>query len=186
MLPGLTERTLAGLLAVILQVPSVGAQSGFSIVESIAKGWSIERPVEWGLLDDPNGLAALIAPEGAAMCGVHSASQPPTTELKRFTDDLLAATAAELKLKHGIRSQVTTRRTLQLRSGEPAVEMQVDLVPGGRSRRLFTLGANGWAHVVDCETTTELWAFHQADFEHVMGSFRLLGGKRAAGSAPAP
>lgn len=175
MLPGLAERTIAGLLAVMLQAPPVDAQARFSVFESIAKGWSIERPVGWGLLDDPDGLAALIAPEGAALCGVHSASRPPTADLKRFTDDLLASTAAELKLRHGIRSQVTTRRTIRLGSGETAVEVLVDLIPGGRSRRLFTLGANGWAYVVDCETSTERWAFHQAEFEHVIRSFRLLG-----------
>jgi hypothetical protein len=175
MLAGLAERTIAGLLAVMLQAPPVDAQAGFSAFESIAKGWSIERPVAWGLLDDPAGLTALIAPEGAALCGVHSASRPPTSDLNRFTDDLLAATAAELKRKHGIHSQVSRRRTLRLSSGEPAVEVLVDLVPGARSRRLFTLGGNGWAHVVDCETSTDLWPSHQVEFEHVIRSFRLLG-----------
>ena len=172
-MPGLAERSAAATLALLLQAPDGATQVQYAPFESTAKGWSIDRPLHWGLLDDPSGPTLLIAPGEAAICGVHTASQP-ATDLQGFTARFLSSTEQYLRLNHGLRSQLKARRSLRLSSGEAAIDVLVELHPGGRTRRLFVLAADGRGHVVDCETSVELWSSHQAVFERVFRSFRLL------------
>lgn len=173
-MPGLAERAAAAALALLLQAPNGAAQPQYAPFESTVKGWSIDRPLHWGLLDDPGGPTLLIAPGEAAICGVHTAFRPPATDLQGFTDRFLSGTEQYLRLNHGLRSQLKARRSLRLSSGEAAIDVLVELHPGGRARRLFVLAADGRGHVLDCETSIELWSNHQAVFERVFRSFRLL------------
>ena len=174
------------MLSLVLQAPEGATQPQFAPFESTVKGWAIERPVRWAILDDPGGPTLLIAPGETAICGIHTATDAGP-DLASLSERFLRSSERYLRQKHGLASRVVARRPRRLGSGEPAVDVIVELTPGGRARRLFTLAPNGWGHVVDCETSTELWSSHEAVFERLFRSFRLVGTPAAqAAEAGAP
>ncbi len=106
------------------------------------------------------------------MCGVYSGGMTQCS-LDGLTESLLEGYAQELRQGAGLASRVVDRKKVLLASGELASDVTVDLIPGGRSRRLFAIANNGSVLVADCETYAEKWQKYQGYFDHVLRSLRI-------------
>jgi hypothetical protein len=148
------------------------AQSEFILHENRWQGWSISYPRDWRQKEDGAGNAQFISASGDAVCGVHVANSPPAS-VYTLTDRVLSGQASFLKEHSRIESIVVSRKKISLTSGEPATDVVVDLMPGGRSRRIFSIADSGRAYMIDCETYVPLWQTYQDIFDKMILSFRI-------------
>ena len=106
------------------------------------------------------------------MCGIHLGGKAQGS-LDELTNSLLAAYANSLSQGDGLASRVIHRNKVLLKSGELASDVTVDLIPGGRSRRLLAITSSGDILIVDCETYVEQWQKYQNFFDQILKSFRV-------------
>jgi hypothetical protein len=132
--------------------------------------WSVSYPDTWTLDDSNVNLVVIKPPSDVGMCGVHSASARFTTVGEfadltlRFTRDIFEA--------RGLKQEVTSRRERALADDVPVVDVAVDIVPGGRGRRVFVLW-RGRGILIDCESHVKNWSSLENQYDQIISSFTL-------------
>ena len=104
------------------------------------------------------------------MCGIHS-GQVRFTRVTEFSDFMLEFNRKTLEAQ-GMKHRILSREQSSLLGGEPVVDVLVDIVPGGRSRRLFVLHRDTGI-VVDCENYVQNWPLVEGHYDAIISSFAL-------------
>ncbi|MFM2159148.1 MAG: hypothetical protein RLZZ124_1622 [Cyanobacteriota bacterium] len=170
-----TSTALAGCSAAALiaclgnPATSQGAPRGQPHIDR-KYGWSITYPSDWRVAQ--KGYTEFTPKSNDAVCGVHVATRPPATT-NQLTDAVLATMARNLERDSGLKTTVLARKTVKLLSGQSANDVLVDLIPGGRSHRLFVVAENGRGYLIDCETYLAKWHDYQSIFESFIQSLRI-------------
>ena len=107
---------------------------------------------------------------GLALCGVH-VNVVTHKSLKSYVDFSLAYGKKYLE-SMGSRQVVRGRRSVKTPTGWQGIEVQLDILPGGRSRRIY-LFEEPIAYGIDCETAAEKWSEFSSDFDMIQRSFDL-------------
>jgi hypothetical protein len=152
----------------------LGAAAAWPTASSASEGWSLTYPPGWRLQQSAGAALTIVTPDGDGACGVHAWSRSLYASLDDFTYAALALVAANLLSKENLVSRLLWQRPVTLASGEPAREVLVDLLPGGRSHRLLSVSARGQAFALDCEAELEDWPRYGPQFERMIRSFRIL------------
>ncbi len=169
--------TTAGLLLslglVILQAPFVaGAQQteSYRLYTNSTYRWSISYPPNWTVDDKDPTFVRILSSEDNAQCGIHSGSVRFKT-VDEFTDFMLAHTGQTLAEK-GFMSIILAQRRISLPNDIIGNDVLVDILPGGKSRRIFSL-ADGQGYIINCETAAKNWGKLEPFFERIISSFTL-------------
>ena len=132
--------------------------------------WSISYPSNWTVDDKNPAFVRILSSADNALCGIHTVSVR-SKSLDEFTDLMLAQTEQFLKQK-GLVSVILSRRRISLPNDIAGYDVLVDILPGGRSRRIFVL-ADGQAYALDCETYAKNWEKFEPFFKRIINSFTL-------------
>lgn len=132
--------------------------------------WRIAYPGDWKA--EQKGHTEFTPESKEAVCGVHIVTKRSPMTTNQLTDEMLGVYARYLS-ENGVKSKVLSRRKVSLLSGESANDVLVDLVPGGRSRRLFVASKNGLGYLIDCETYASKWQQYEYIFESFFKSFSI-------------
>src|SRR2546427_11375622 len=132
--------------------------------------WSISYPADWTLDNRDPRFVRILSPADKpwGLCGIHSGS-PRVTTLDEFTDFLLADNKRRFK-ERGLLFAISARRPISLPNGIIGNDVLADILPGGRSRRIYVL-ADGRGLIVDCETYARLWRELEPVFNRIINSF---------------
>jgi hypothetical protein len=134
-------------------------------------GWSVRYPAEWSLNSaDPSSIH-FVSPGNEGMCSVLTSSVR-FTSVDALAESLLSSASRTLQNSKGLTTVIVSRRHIKLQSGISGVDILVNLVPGGRSRRVFFLFGNT-AIVVDCEGYAATWGRVSRAIERIIGSLNL-------------
>ena len=123
------------------------------------------------MIDDNPSYVTFILPSALARCGVHTARVRFET-LDELTDVLLAQTERTTFERTSLESKTVSRRRIKLANDIVGNDVIVNITPGGRSRRVFSL-VDGIAYVIDCETYSIFWERTAAEFDLIIRSFTV-------------
>jgi hypothetical protein len=129
--------------------------------------WSVAYPEFWRPDDTGRGWVKLS--RGMAIVGVHTATDVSGKSLDEVADAWLRGWEQHV----GTKVEVVARRRLAL-SGLTAIEVVHHIGSGvvGKSRKIF-LVVKDRAFLIDAETYLEAWPIFEADFNHIVDSFRV-------------
>lgn len=131
--------------------------------------WSVSYPKGWKI-DDRDPSYVRISYKNTGLCGIQTSSLRFET-LDLFTDFMLDGTAQKL-LDKGLFSVTASRKRISLPNGQVGNDVLVDLVPGGRSRRVFVL-THGQGFIIDCEADWRDWKKVESSYDLIVTSFTL-------------
>lgn len=132
-------------------------------------GWSIDYPQGWWVDPADPAFVRFQDPGDGALVGVHVKQTDLPLEV---IVDKMAAYEEQYHRGRGLTMTVSSRRQVALSDGTPAVDLVVEIAPGGRSHQLYTAKAGKMFHV-DAETYATSWDKFSADFDRMLGSFQL-------------
>ena len=132
-----------------------------------ANGWSIDYPDGWRVDPANPAFVQFHDPEGGALVGVHVT--PTELPLNSVVDNALAF-EEQYDRRSGLTMTVSSRRQITLPDGTPAVDVIVEISPGGRSHQLYTV-KGGKAYDVNAETYVTSWDKFSPDFDRMLTSF---------------
>jgi hypothetical protein len=146
--------------------PDPGAAGGQTYSHP-AYRWSVSYPAGWKLdASNPAGVR-LLAPDGSALCGIHSAEVRFRT-LEEHVDFSLAHSEKYFK-ERGVMLTGTGKRPLPLPNDIAGIEVITDMSNGGRSRRVYAF-TEPVGYVIDCETYTGSWEKFEPVFARIIAS----------------
>jgi hypothetical protein len=158
-----------GALLTIVALRSAFAETELVYTNPIY-GWSMKYPANWSLDSSDVAFVRILSPENDGVCGVLT-GPVQFKSAEEFTDFMLAHSAQTFK-RRGLEVAISSRQQIVLLSGITGTNVLVEIVPGGRSRRIFVL-ADGNGLVVDCETYAANWQKLAPTFDRIMGSIDL-------------
>lgn len=150
----------------VLSPPSPAA--GLQHYVDAANNWSIDYPDGWRVDPANPAFVQFHDPEDGALVGVHV---KPTDQPLNIVVDNSLAFEEQYHRQSDLTMTVSSRQQIALPDGTPAVDLVVEIVPGGRSHQLFVVKA-GKAYSVNAETYVATWDKFSADFDRMLGSFR--------------
>ncbi len=133
--------------------------------------WSIRYPNDWTMNSSDPSFVKIQPPVDSALVGIHCTTVNYTS-LDDFVNFVLAHNEGYFKQK-GQTMVVMTRRSTYLPNGVPAVDVIVEIRPGGKSRRIYVL-VDKQAFLVDAETYIEKWDMFHPYFDRMISSFTVL------------
>lgn len=157
--------TAVVLVAVLSPPPQVSASPNRYV--DAANGWSIDYPDGWRVDPANPAFVQFHDPEDGALVGVHV--KPTDLPLNTLVDDVLAY-EVEYDRRSGLTTTVSSRRQTALSDGTPAVDVVIEISPGGRAHHLYTV-KNGKAYTVNAETYVTSWDKYSPDFDRMLTSF---------------
>lgn len=134
-----------------------------------AYSWSISYPIDW-MIDKTDQGNVRVFHKKDALCGVYSASVA-FKALDEFTDYMEDGHAQRL-LDKGLLSVLLSRQNISLPNEVVGNDVLSDLVPGGRSRRVYIL-TNGRGFAIDCEAAAKDWGKVESSYDLIIKSFAL-------------
>jgi hypothetical protein len=105
-----------------------------------------------------------------ALCGIHSFAWDHD-DIAEFVDYVIAYEEGYFKSR-GQTYVVLSRQEITLASGISGIELVVEIGPGGKSRRVYTLDANS-VYLIDCETNLSDWLKLESTYDQIINSFTL-------------
>jgi hypothetical protein len=147
--------------------PDTAAGSGTQSYANPAYPWSVSYPVGWNIDASKANDVRLLAPDGSALCGIHSA-EVRFKAADEYADFMLAFNERHFK-ERGVMLTGTGKRPMALAGGVTGIEVITDMSNGGRSRRVFVL-AEPLGYVIDCETYTGSWERYEPVFARIIAS----------------
>jgi hypothetical protein len=134
--------------------------------------WKVSYPEGWKVKNEGSTFVKIISPSGTALCGFHSQTNPGRFKtVDEFTEFMLAQTEGFLR-QRGFMQRVANGRQISLPNNITGTDVLVDIVPGGRSRRIFVL-AKDRILCIDCETYAGDWEKLSETFERIISSFTV-------------
>lgn len=130
-------------------------------------GWSIDYPAGWQVDASDPAFVEMYDPDKQALVGVHVI--PIALPLNTFVDRSMAF-EEQYERKQGLTWSLSSRRSTSLSDGTPAVDVVVEIMPGGRSHQLYAV-KSGKAFEVNAETYVTSWDRFSTDFDRILGSF---------------
>lgn len=127
--------------------------------------WTVIYPAKWKRHRQDSITVKFLPANGLALCCIHVLAVRYKS-LKSFVDFSLAY-SKKSPTNQGPRQMVRSRRPVTTQTGKQGIEVLLDFVPGGRSRRLY----EPLAYVIDCETYAEKWPGYSSDFNMIQRSF---------------
>lgn len=143
--------------------------------------WSLAYPQGWSFDDTDATSVRFQASSGFTRCEVHSSSAGFAT-LEEFAGSALEQTRQTFEQLR-LTQVVQERNSVNLPSGEAAIDVVLAIGEGAMSHRLYALDKNS-AYAVDCGTSSVNWPQFKAVFEQIVRSFTLL--PLDASASPAP
>lgn len=157
---------IVSALALGILLVTQAALAGSSVVEG--KDWNTVLPAGWTIQRPDNITTELWSGDRTALCGIHVGGTRFATS-EEFAAFMMDFTKKGL-MNQGLLQMQLSYEKVETKSGLGGIEALVDIVPGGRSKRLFFIdGTTGYS--LDCETSTHLWQKHLPDFDQVLQSF---------------
>jgi len=133
--------------------------------------WSIRYPNDWTMDSSDLSYVKIKPPVDSALVGIHCITVDYTS-LDDFVNSVLTQNEAYFRQK-GETMVVMSRRPAYLSNGVTAVEVNVEIRPGGKSRRIYVL-VDKQAFLVDAETYIEKWDMFHPYFDRIISSFTVL------------
>ncbi len=133
--------------------------------------WSIRYPNDWTIDSSDPSFVKIQPPVDSALLGIHCTTINYTS-LDDFVNSALAHNEGYFKQK-GQTMVVMTRQSTYLPNGVPAVDVILEIRPGGKSRRIYVL-VDKHAFLVDAETYIEKWDMFHPYFDRMISSFTVL------------
>lgn len=131
-------------------------------------GWSISYPLGWQVDGSDPASVKIRDPAKQALVGIGVG--PTDLPLNAAVDQMLAV-AEQSQRQGGPTWKLSSRQLTALPDGTPAVDVRVELVPGGRSRQLYVV-EEGRIFGVNAETYLTVWDTFSADFDRILQSFK--------------
>ena len=141
-----------------------------TLYTNAAYRWSISYPLSWTVDGGDSSFVRVLPPGSDALCGIHSGNVRFKT-LDEFTEFMLAHMEQSLK-QQGFASVISDQHRISLPRDVIGNDVLVDIVPGGRSHRIFVL-ADGRGFGIDCETAAENWERLGPFFDRIVSSFTV-------------
>lgn len=158
---------LAGYARRIAADPGATGPGGDQSYVSPAYQWLITYPAGWKIDAAAPGDVRILAPDGTAQCGMHSAEVRFNT-VDEYADFMRAFNEKYFK-ERGVTLWASEKRPLPLPNGASGMEVLTDMSNGGRSRRVYLLAAS-IGYVMDCETHTGAWEKFEPFFARIIAS----------------
>lgn len=130
-------------------------------------GWSISYPLGWQVDGSDPAFVKIHDPAKQALVGIGVG--PTDLPLNAAVDQMLVL-AEQSQRQGGPTWKLSSRQLTALPDGTPAVDVRVELVPGGRSHQLYVV-EEGRIFGVDAETYLTVWDTFSADFDRILQSF---------------
>ena len=130
-------------------------------------GWSIGYPLGWRVDGSDPAFVQIHDPGNRALVGVHVA--PTDLPLNAAVNQMLAF-EEQSQRQSGLTWVLSSRQLTSLPDGTPAIDVRVELVPGGMSHKLYVV-KGGRVFGVNAETYLTLWDTFSADFDRILQSF---------------
>jgi hypothetical protein len=111
---------------------------------------------------------------GSGVCGIHQLTVE-SGNLDQLTNTMQSFMMEYLLRENNLLSVEKSRNRVTLSSGQPGLEVVVDLVPVARSSRLFVGPFRGRFYLIDCESYVVNWSLYEDSFKAIQKSFRLSG-----------
>lgn len=137
-------------------------------VDSV-NGWSISYPTGWRLDSSDPAFVRISDPDQQSLVGIHVA--PAKSPLPVAVDKILAS-QEQYRQQKGQTWAVVSRQPMSLGDGTPAVDVLVEMGPGGRARELYAV-KSGKVFGIDAETYVTSWDRYSPDFDRILNSFAL-------------
>ncbi len=147
--------------------PESAPLPGMSRYVSPTYGWSIDYPNGWLVDSSDPTFVEIRDKDDSAMVGIHAVGT--TVPLTDVVDEMLAS-QEQYQQEKGKTWVLVSRQPMSLPDGTPAIDVVVELGPGGRSRQLYVVSGDK-AFAVDAETYTTLWDTFSEDFDRIVNSF---------------
>ncbi len=164
---------MTGFIIVALECAAF-AEGSFLRYENRKQGWSISYPPGWVVKDDDGDYPRLQPPSSEATCGIHQWTVE-SGNLDQLTNTMQSFMMEYLLRENNLFSVEKSRNRVTLSSGQPGLEVVVDLVPVARSSRLFVGPFRGRFFLIDCESYVVNWSLYEDSFKAIQKSFRLSG-----------
>lgn len=130
-------------------------------------GWSIDYPAGWRVDAADPAFIQIHDPQDGALVGIHV--QPTDLPLNVVVDQMLAY-EEQFQRQDGLTWALSSRQQISLSDGTQAVDVVVEIMPGGRSHQLYAV-KGGKAFEVNAETYVTSWDKYSADFDRMLQSF---------------
>jgi hypothetical protein len=163
---------ILALMLLLPAAPGTAQAQGTAQYRNPQYGWSIQYPAGWRVDDGDPGFVRIMSEELQALCGVSShRSAHALSEPDAFADYMMSAVGRDLE-RRGLAQHVLQWVPITLPEGVRAIDITVDIVPGGKSRRIFAT-AQTRLLIVDCETYAENWPRVEALYDRIMRSLTI-------------